>query len=72
MPASRLRRAWVPACLPACTIGAALLQPSDTMETIVERADAALYLAKHSGRNRVAKEKDLQRQHAGKVESMAS
>lgn len=54
------------------SIGAALLQPNDTMESIVERADAALCLAKHSGRNLGATEKDLQRQQASKVESMAS
>jgi len=54
------------------SIGAALLQATDTMETIVEQTDAALYLAKHSGRNRVAIVKDLQGQCASKVESMAS
>ncbi len=54
------------------SIGAALLQPTETMETIVERTDAALYLAKRSGRNRVATVKDQQGQCASTVESMAS
>lgn len=36
------------------SLGAAELQPEDTMNALVERADKALYRAKQAGRNRVA------------------
>lgn len=35
------------------SFGVASLEPDDTLETLLQRADAALYAAKQSGRNRV-------------------
>ncbi|MFO3706048.1 diguanylate cyclase domain-containing protein [Xanthomonas codiaei] len=36
-----------------CSIGVAWLQPGETLEQLLARADAALYRAKRSGRNRI-------------------
>jgi len=40
------------------SVGVAVLQPSDTPQSLLERADACLYAAKRSGRNRVICESD--------------
>ncbi len=40
------------------SIGVATLQPGDTAQTLIERADACLYAAKRSGRNQVISEVD--------------
>ncbi|MBJ6799861.1 diguanylate cyclase [Geomonas propionica] len=36
-----------------CSFGITQFQPGDTEETVIRRADQAMYAAKHSGRNRV-------------------
>lgn len=41
------------------SIGAAQFAPGDTSETILHRADACLYAAKHAGRNRVIAENEV-------------
>jgi diguanylate cyclase len=41
------------------SLGAATIRPDDTAESILERADQSLYLAKEQGRNRVCAETDL-------------
>ena len=41
------------------SIGAALISDNDDMESIVQRADKGLYLAKEKGRNQVCGERDL-------------
>ena len=41
------------------SIGAATLHPDDTAASLLDRADAALYFAKHNGRNRTCTEHDL-------------
>ena len=41
------------------SIGVALLRPTDTPLSLLERADKCLYAAKHAGRNQVVAECDL-------------
>jgi diguanylate cyclase len=41
------------------SMGVSEIREKDSVISVVERADAALYLAKKSGRNNVKSEKDL-------------
>lgn len=48
------------------SIGVAEFHAGDTIEDVFERADRALYMAKHSGRNRCQSERDLRADDPGR------
>jgi diguanylate cyclase len=41
------------------SIGVSVYRKGDTTESVIDRADQALYLAKSAGKNRVASENEL-------------
>ncbi|MEM9705638.1 MAG: GGDEF domain-containing protein, partial [Pseudomonadota bacterium] len=49
------------------SMGVALLSDADDVETVIERADACLYEAKHRGRNQVVDEVSLRDSDSGNV-----
>src|SRR3954468_11194148 len=49
------------------SIGVAALRPGETPQALIERADACLYAAKRSGRNRVISEADAEARAPAKV-----
>lgn len=53
------------------SMGVALISDNDTSETLIERADAALFAAKRSGRNAVFGEGDLPAEKTGRRSSAA-
>jgi PleD family two-component response regulator len=44
---------WWPGVTVTVSLGATLLQPGDSPETLVRRADQLMYRSKEAGRNRV-------------------
>ncbi|MGD8304862.1 MAG: diguanylate cyclase [Desulfobacterales bacterium] len=50
------------------SIGVSLYQAGDTARSVIARADRALYLAKHTGKNRVISEKELITDNAVKAQ----
>jgi two-component system, cell cycle response regulator len=56
------------------SLGVSSLQPGDTVESVVDRADRAMYRAKHQGRNRVVaapQTEEEETEHAGPERAQA-
>jgi diguanylate cyclase len=68
----KITKTQTPIGVVTVSCGVAEVREDDTVDSVVDRADEALYLAKRSGRNRVMSEKDLPAETESKKASLSA